>query len=69
MKSVLIVRLILVALTAALAVVLFLHGNVVIGVLIGAMALLRIFVYMRMRGRREEIRRRVAQRRGFPDPQ
>jgi hypothetical protein len=56
-------RWILVALSAALAVVLFARGNVVIGALIGAMAVTRAVFLVRFHHRREELRRRLAQRR------
>ena len=55
-----ITRWILVALTAALAVVLIVRGNVVIGVLLGAMAVTRAVMFVTMRRRREEFRRRIA---------
>jgi len=61
-----ITRWILVALTAALAVVLIVRGNVVIGVLLGAMAVTRAVMFVTMRRRREEFRRRIAQGRDRP---
>ena len=70
MSSMWLLRGILIALSIALAVVLIVHGNVVIGVLIGALALTRTVLFVRMRHRREEFRRRIAQRRGnAPNPQ
>ncbi len=62
-----VLRGILIALSLALAGFLIWHGNVVIGVLIGAMAIVRIVLLTRMHSRREEIRRRLAaRRRGMP---
>ena len=61
-----ITRWILVALTAALAVVLIMRGNVVIGVLLGAMAVTRSVMFVTMRHRREQFRQRIAQRRDRP---
>jgi hypothetical protein len=58
-----VIRWILVALTAAIALALVLRGNVVIGALLGAVALTRAVLFTRVRRRREELRRRVAERR------
>jgi uncharacterized membrane protein len=58
-----VIRWILVALTAAVALALVLRGNVVIGALLGAVALTRAVLFTRVRRRREELRRRVAERR------
>lgn len=51
-------RWVLVALGAALAVVLVLHGNVVIGVLIGAMAAVRVVLVVQVQRRRRRWRGR-----------
>ena len=42
---------------------LIVHGNVIIGVLIAAMAFTRAVLFVRLHTRREELRRRFAQRR------
>jgi hypothetical protein len=63
MGSVRVLRWVLVGLTAALAVVLIVHGNVVIGVLLGAMAVTRAVMFVKMRQRREQFRQRIAERR------
>jgi uncharacterized membrane protein len=63
MTSMWVIRGILVALTAALAIALIVRGNVVIGALLGAIALMRAIVLVRLHGRRELLRRRLAQRR------
>jgi hypothetical protein len=53
MTSLRVVRWILVALTATLAVVLLVNGHVVLGVLLGAMAVTRVVFFVKMRHRRE----------------
>ena len=63
MGSLRVVRWILVALTGILAVVLLVSGHVVIGVLLGAMAVTRAVLFVKMQRRREMIRARIAQRR------
>jgi hypothetical protein len=63
MTSLRVVRWILVALTAALAVVLIVSGHVVLGVLLGAMAVTRAVLFVKMQRRREMLRARIAQRR------
>lgn len=63
MTSVRVVRWVLVALTAALAVVLIASGHVVIGVLLGAMAVARAVLFVKMQHRRDQFRERIAQRR------
>jgi len=68
MRSIRVARGLLIALTAAIAVALILNGNVVFGVLIGALAVVRLVLFTRVQQRREEIRRRVQQRRNFPPP-
>jgi hypothetical protein len=64
MTSIWVVRVLLLAVSATLAVVLVLRGNVVIGALIGVLVIGRAFVFVKMRRRREEFRRRLAERRG-----
>ena len=63
MTSMWVLRWVLVALSAALAIALIVHGNVIVGALIGAMAFTRAVLLVRLHGRREELRRRFAQRR------
>lgn len=63
MTSMWVIRGILVALTAAVAIALIVRGNVVIGALLGAIALMRAIFLVRLHGRRELLRRRLAQRR------
>jgi hypothetical protein len=63
MRSILVIRGLLVALTVALSVALIVRGNVVIAVLLGALACTRVVLLLRMRRRRDEVRRRFAQRR------
>ena len=63
MNSMLMTRWLLVALSAAIAVVLLVHGNVVLGVLLGAIVVTRAAMLSRMQRRRERFRRRIAARR------
>jgi hypothetical protein len=56
MTSLRVVRWILVALTAALAVVLIVSGHVVLGVLLGAMAVTRAVLFVKMQRRRVMLR-------------
>ncbi len=63
MTSMWVIRGILVALTAAVAIALIARGNLVIGALLGAVALMRATFLVRLHGRREQLRRRLAQRR------
>ncbi len=63
MTSVWIIRGILIALSVALATVLIVRGNVIIGVLIGALAVTRLVLLVQMRRRRDRFRRRLAERR------
>ncbi len=65
MRSMTMFRWILVALSGALAVFLIARGNVVIGVLLGAMALTRALLFTRMHHRREMFRERMAARRSW----
>jgi hypothetical protein len=62
MGSMLVIRGIMVALTAVLAALLIARGNVVIGVVLGALALTRVALLVRMQQRRERFRQR---RQGF----
>ena len=62
MRSILIIRALLVVLIAALSVALIARGTVVIGVLLGVLACTRVVLMLRIRRRREELRRRFAQR-------
>jgi hypothetical protein len=64
MGSIPVIRWIMVALSAALSVVLIVHGNVIVGVLIGALALSRAALLVRTRSRRREFRRRRELRAG-----
>ena len=66
MGSTWVLRWILVALTAAVALALILHGNVVIGGLLALVAITRALLFSRMHRRREEFRRRFAERRNGP---
>jgi hypothetical protein len=58
MTSVWVTRCILVTLSVVLAVVLIVRGNVVIGVLVGALALTRIVLFVRLGRRRDRFRQR-----------
>jgi hypothetical protein len=62
-RSTWVIRWVLVALTAAVALALIWRGNVVIGVLLGAIAVTRAVLFTRVHRRRELIRRRIAERR------
>ena len=67
MHSMSVFRWILIALSGVLAAFLIARGNVVIGVIIGAMALTRAVLFVKMQHRREQFRQRIAARRGeFP---
>jgi hypothetical protein len=61
MRSIWVTRWILVVLSAVLAVVLIARGNVVIGVLVGALALTRIVLFVRLGRRRDRFRQRRQQ--------
>jgi Flp pilus assembly protein TadB len=56
--SIRVIRWIIVGLSAALAVALIARGNVIIGVLIGALAVSRALLLMRIQRRRRRFRRR-----------
>jgi membrane protein implicated in regulation of membrane protease activity len=64
MKSMLVIRWIMVALTALLAVLLIARGNVVIGVVLAALAVMRVMLLVRMNQRREKFRQRMQERSG-----
>ena len=61
MTSIWVTRWIVVALSAVLAVVLIVRGNVVIGVLVGALTLTRIVLFVRLGRRRDRFRQRRQQ--------
>ena len=66
MQSMRVLRWILVALSALLAVFLIARGSVVIGVIVGAMAVTRAVFFLRMQHRREQFHERViAQREAY----
>jgi len=68
MASIRVIRWIIVALSAALAIALVARGNVIIGVIIGALAVSRAALLIRLQGRRRRFRRRpgtVNDRRGL----
>jgi hypothetical protein len=60
------IRWVLVALSAALAIALIARGNVLIGLLVGALALTRMVYFVRLHNRRDQFRRRMAERRNRP---
>ena len=62
MPSIFVIRWIMVALTAVLAVLLIARGNIVIGVVLGALALTRVALLVRLQQRRERFRQRGQQR-------
>jgi hypothetical protein len=62
MNGVLIVRLLVVALGVALAVALIARGNVLIGIIIGALALSRLALIVMVRRRRKAFARRRPRR-------
>jgi energy-converting hydrogenase Eha subunit G len=66
MTSMWVMRWVIVALSAALAVVLIARGNVLIGVLVGALAVTRMVFFVRLQRRRDQFRRRMAGRRNRP---
>jgi hypothetical protein len=61
MTSIWVTRWILVALTAVLAVVLLVRGDVVIGVIVGALAGTRMALFVQLRQRRDRFRQRRQQ--------
>lgn len=61
MTSMFAIRWIMVTLTAVLAVLLIARGNVVIGVVVGALTLARIALLVRLHQRRERLRERREQ--------
>jgi hypothetical protein len=64
MTSMWIIRLVILALGAALSFALIARGNIVIGVLVGAMVVARGVLLVTMMRRRREIRQRFRQRAG-----
>jgi hypothetical protein len=62
MGSIRVVRWIIVALSAALSVALIAHGNLIVGVIIGALALSRAALLIGLQRRRRRFRRRVGMR-------
>ena len=64
MSSMLMTRWLLVALSAALAVVLLTRGDVLIGGIIAVMVVARIVMIVQVRRRRERFRQRIEARRG-----
>ena len=68
MASIRVIRWIIVALSAALAIALVARGNVIIGVIIGALAVSRALLLVRLQSRRRRLRRRIGmvnERRGL----
>jgi hypothetical protein len=65
MTSVWVLRWVLVTLTGVLAFVLIAHGNILIGGLLGAIAITRVVMLIQLRHRRTEIRERLRQRGRF----
>ena len=68
MASMWVIRGILVALTAAIALALIVRGNVLIGGLLAAVAVTRVVLFAQVHRRRAEFRRRLAARRGRGGP-
>ena len=66
MTSIRVTRWIMVALSAAIALFLIARGNVVIGVLLGALAVMRASLLIRLGNRREQFRQRAASNRPGP---
>jgi energy-converting hydrogenase Eha subunit G len=70
MTSMWVMRWVIVALSATLAVVLIVSGNVLIGMLVGALAVTRMVFFVRLQRRRDQFRgqfrRRMAGRRDRP---
>ena len=62
MRGIWVIRCVMVALGAAIAVALIVHGNVVIGGLLAALVATRAVLFVTMMRRRREIRRRFRQR-------
>jgi hypothetical protein len=66
-NSMWVVRWVLVALTAVLATILVLRGNVLVGVVLAAIAISRAILFTRLYHRRSLFRERMAARRRFND--
>jgi hypothetical protein len=62
MNSMWVIRWVLVALTAALSIALIVRGNLLIGFLVGALAITRAVLVVSARRRRQDFRRRLIQR-------
>ena len=60
-----VMRWILVGLTATLAAVLVVRGNIVVGVVLGAIAITRTTLLVRLQHRRAMLRQRIASRRDY----
>ncbi len=63
MQSMRVLRWILVGLSGLLAVFLIARGNVLIGLIVGAMAVTRAVLFVRMHHRREQLHERIIARR------
>ena len=63
MTSMWVIRGILIGLSAVLSIVLILHGNVIIGVILAALAVTRAAMFVRIRRRHRRLRRRLSLRR------
>jgi len=63
-RSMLVIRGLMLGLSATLAIVLILRGNVVIGGLIGALAATRAVMFVTMTRRRRAFRQRIRRRMG-----
>jgi len=64
-KSMWVVRWILVALTTTLATILIVRGNVLVGVVLAGIAITRAVLFTRLYHRRSLFRERIAARRGY----
>ena len=65
MRSMWVLRWILVALAATLATILIVRGNVLVGVVLGGVAITRAVLFTRLYHRRTVFRERMADRRGY----
>jgi hypothetical protein len=63
MRSTKVLRWVLVALSALLAVFLIVRGSVVIGVIVGAMAVTRAVFFLRLQHQRDQFHERIIARR------
>ncbi len=62
MSTVFVIRWIIIGLAAVIALTLLASGHVVIGVLLGALTVLRIVMFVKLQQRRTELRRRFPNR-------